>query len=366
MTALPVPAVPTCRWDRAACALGLSPSGPPSHRRRLRSLPVTRGLWRQVSDSVHAVVDPRYDLDATADGDGLDGPTSPDTRAAAGLRLEAEKQRFAQQARLRSRLTPDDFSRIETDADAEAAAATIRHDGAVFLQGLVSPKTCDAVRAELDVEADAALAIFGNALRRTDVELPFEGATRRFMAEACGVGGVARILARLDDATADATLVELSVLATERGADRQTLHPDQRWDAPHGPLFTLFVALQDIVPAMGPTTFALGTNTEADHDAFPVGGWGPEQLTRLETRTVCVDAVPLARGDGVLYDARTFHQGGENRHGRRGLLAATFLRPPVPPAPTRRNPTARWSIAPDVLALRLTVGEIAAMDTREE
>ena len=130
-------------------------------------------------------------------------------------------------------------------------------------------------------------------------------------------------------------LVELSVLATEKGADRQVLHPDVAYDAPHETLYSVFIALQDVTQDMGPTLFVLNSHDKRTHDQLPKTKWTEKEFDVLRTKT-CAEAL-LKKGDAVLYNARAFHQGGENTHGRRALLTLTFLKPPIPDEPTRRN-----------------------------
>ena len=317
-------------------------------------------MWRRIDEYVTAVVDPAMDAmddddDDDDDDDGGLGPSSPDVALAAYLRSESEAQRRAM-----TLSEPPAFARCATVEDAENAVVALERDGAVFLSGVVRAEVCDAVLEELNAVCDAARETVGEALRRTDVKLGFEGATRDMIIGACGSGGVGAVLSRIGDATEEAVMVEMSVLATEKGADRQVLHPDVAYDAPHAPLYSLFIALQDVVPEMGPTCFVLGTQDEASHDAFPATKWGDEQFALLGEKRCC-DAT-LRKGDAVLYDARTFHQGGENAYGRRALMTLTFLKPPIPEAPTRRNANAEWSIRKDVFDACLTVGQLAAMD----
>ena len=234
--------------------------------------------------------------------------------------------------------------------------------------------------------AKEALAELGPGLRRIDWKLGLddegEGAgalVRGALQYACGPGGVAAVLAGVPAASAAARLVELSVLCTEPGAPRQVLHPDMVYDADHAPLFTVFVALQDIAEEMGPTTFLLGSHQEARlqelrHLGAPGSGGGGGEERLGEARAV---APGLARGDAVLYDARVLHAGGANALRRRGLLTFSFLRPPVPApspprqgvrsstsrvpaAPHRHNAGAAFSALPRVLARRLTAPDLAA------
>ena len=252
---------------------------------------------------------------------------------------------------------------------AAAAAAALRGDGAVFLRGVVPSTTCSALCHHIDLCAKEALAELGPGLRRIDWKLGLddegEGAgalVRGALQYACGPGGVAAVLAGVPAASAAARLVELSVLCTEPGAPRQVLHPDMVYDADHAPLFTVFVALQDIAEEMGPTTFLLGSHQEARlqelrHLGAPGSGGGGGEERLGEARAV---APGLARGDAVLYDARVLHAGGANALRRRGLLTFSFLRPPVPAAPHRHNAGAAFSALPRVLARRLTAPDLAA------
>ncbi|CAL54075.1 Phytanoyl-CoA dioxygenase [Ostreococcus tauri] len=314
-------------------------------------------VWRTLREDVSAVVDPRYDA---VDDDGGLGPSSPDVQIANSLRLESAAQREGLERRGR-RVDKAARARDARDVGAAAACAEdVRRDGATFLRGVCSEATCDAFLKEVHAVCDETRAEFGDALRRTDVKVGFDGAARAIVVEACGQGGVNAILNEIEDATSEAVMVEMSVLTTERGADRQVLHPDVSIDAPHAPLYSLFIALQDVVPEMGPTCFVLGTQDRASHDAFPNAKWGDAQFEALAGREWC-DAT-LRKGDAVLYDARTFHQGGANEHGRRALMTLTFLKPPVPEAPTRRNSGAEWSIRRDVFDMRLTVGDIAKIN----
>ena len=182
-----------------------------------------------------------------------------------------------------------------------------------------------------------------------------------------GGSPVAAVLAHVPTATAEAQLVEMSVLSTEPGADRQVLHPDAVVDAAHAPMYSLFVALQDVEAEMGPTCFVLRTHNAASHAAMPAGPV-TASARQLLRGAAAVDA-PLCRGDAALYDARVFHAGGCNdpdAGARRGLLTLTFMRGPVPPAPERRNAGgSAFSIRPDVMAMGLTVGRMARMAQAE-
>ena len=201
-----------------------------------------------------------------------------------------------------------------------------------------------------------------------DALLAWAGAGRAAALAAAGPGGVAAALAQLPHATSDAQLVELSVLSTELGADRQVLHPDVRVDARHAPLFSLFAALQNVSREVGPTCFVLRTHDAASHAAFPAGPV-TEPARQLLRGAHALDA-PLRKGDAALYDARLLHAGGRNdpdAGARRGLLTLTFMRGPVPAAPERRNSGgSAFLVRPEVLRLQLTAGRVAQMTAQED
>jgi len=237
----------------------------------------------------------------------------------------------------------------------------------VFLRDVVPAWLCDALKAEVDARAEVARAQLGSSLRRVDALLAWDGPGRAAALAAAGPGGVAAVLAQLPDATAEAQLVEFSVLSTEPGADRQVLHPDARADAQHAPLFSLFVALQDVSPQMGPTTFVTRTHDAASHAAFPAGPV-TDSARRLLRGAHALDA-PMRKGDAALYDSRLLHAGGRNdpdAGARRGLLTLTFMRGPVPAAPERRNSGgSAFSVRPEVMQLQLTAGRMAQLAAQD-
>ena len=255
--------------------------------------------------------------------------------------------------------------------EAERAADILRTHGLVFLKSVVPEETCDEILADLNAICDECKETYGDALRRTDVLLGVgddngddsgDGKINRVkkaLEFACKEegGNIRNILSFVEDATEDAVLVELSVLATEKGADRQVLHPDVAYDAPHETLYSVFIALQDVTQDMGPTLFVLNSHDKQTHDQLPKTKWTEKEFDVLRTKRA-VEAL-LKKGDAVLYNARAFHQGGENTSGRRALLTLTFLKPPVPPEPTRRNKECLWSIREDVFRRQITAKDLA-------
>jgi len=124
----------------------------------------------------------------------------------------------------------------------------------------------------------------------------------------------------------DITLYELASLISEPGSLRQPVHPDN----PHQefpPLLTVFVALQAITPAMGPTNFIPRSHTADAHAAF-----NHNDITRrndLLQNSHSVLAL-LQAGDASLFDSRTLHCGGANdmeEGATRVLLYMSFQNP---------------------------------------
>jgi len=349
---------------------------------------------------VTAVVDASFRADGDEndeeDEDGLGGVVSDAAALEMYLRLESGKQRdcvekFVSEEERENMLSAMSMAvggvvedsrgdmngtmkSSEKLREAERAADILRTHGLVFLKSVVPEETCDEILADLNAICDECKETYGDALRRTDVLLGLGdeddddsnnndgkiNGVKKALESACKEegGNIRNILSFVEDATEDAVLVELSVLATEKGADRQVLHPDVAYDAPHETLYSVFIALQDVTQDMGPTLFVLNSHDKQTHDQLPKTKWTEKEFDILRTKT-CAEAL-LKKGDAVLYNARAFHQGGENTRGRRALLTLTFLKPPVPPEPTRRNKgKCLWSIREDVFRKQFTAKELA-------
>ena len=73
-------------------------------------------------------------------------------------------------------------------------------------------------------------------------------------------------------------------------------------------MLTGFVALQDIEPNMGPTTWIRGTHTEQVHDRFYASPEEADAIMKSGTKAVGT----LAKGSCVIFDPRTLHCAGGN------------------------------------------------------
>ena len=189
VVASPAVAARAASSDRVSRSRRASTSAATSRRDRT----MTRtNVWRRISDFVTAVVDPALDAVDGGEDDGL-GPSSPEVALATYLRVESAAQREAM-VRGGALAAAPAARRIITNDDARDAAAVLKRDGAVFLKDVVPHDACDAVLGELNVICDSVKATYGDALRRTDVKLGFDGATRDLLLRACGRGGVNSIL----------------------------------------------------------------------------------------------------------------------------------------------------------------------------
>lgn len=116
---------------------------------------------------------------------------------------------------------------------------------------------------------------------------------------------------------------EFSSLISDPTSASQSIHPDSSYTE-HAPIWTVFVALQDIQNDMGPTIFLPRTNTLACHDVLGKSPFEKEQLLA----TCQYRRSSLRKGDCAIMDSRLFHFGGANEsQTRRVLLYFTIQNP---------------------------------------
>ena len=140
-----------------------------------------------------------------------------------------------------------------------------------------------------------------------------------------------KLFASLFETIDDVPFTELSVLISDPGAPRQQLHPDNQYQS-ICPLYTVFIALQDITLPMGPTVFLPKTNTEICHKDFKqstndyLKDGSKENdifLTSREWRSSC-----LKKGDVQILDSRCLHAATANVSDQRRALLYFTLRNP--------------------------------------
>jgi hypothetical protein len=241
---------------------------------------------------------------------------------------------------------PAQVHELRPSAAADALAVLAR-DGVVRVDDVLSAALCDecslavcsalarAVAAGRDAYSPARDTDFGNVDepgKRWDLYLDHDAPTaggQTFRASLSSLLGDALAPLRLlFDALfdgRDAAFYELAALVSDRGAASQRVHPDAVHQ-PQCPLYTVFVALQDIDAAMGCTHFIKGSHTRVAHHSL--------RHTREDYLAAAqYSQATLRRGDAVVMDARLFHFGGANEARRRKLLYFTLLHPSFDSAP---------------------------------
>ena len=217
-------------------------------------------------------------------------------------------------------------------------AKLVEREGAVGLRGALSKETCGALRAWIDGESERAKAevsagdvpfdarfggvncrgqdgLFG---QRQDMYLPVdEPLVKAALAEMA-----ANLRPLLEPLVGtDATLHEISCLVADPGSPRQCIHADtivlpcpQYPDASMAPLYTFFMALQDVEDDMGHTLFLPSTHT--DHTLWNVRRSDQERYiaSRPAQRS------KLMTGDVAIFDSRCLHAGLGNTSNKRRVL----------------------------------------------
>jgi len=223
---------------------------------------------------------------------------------------------------------------------------TLNQEGVVRLNGIISPSTAailreeiltcrddayDAISTNSDAQPEDWRKYFADVLlkrNRCDLLLPFDGNSSlqkvlyEILVSSNKLSSILQTAMGGNDD--DATLYELSALISEPGSPRQPVHPDNPYQE-YAPLYTVFIALQDITHEMGPTMFLPRTNTEDAHDRY---NNIPERDSFLESSSSV--AALLNTGDASLFDSRTMHCGGANDElggSTRVLLYMSFRNP---------------------------------------
>ena len=200
----------------------------------------------------------------------------------------------------------------------EALAQVLAIEGVVRINQVMAPDLCDRLLAtindalvESDYSADATDCDgFGNVFsrnRRYDMYLRPEGvyeeALHAMLCHDSTLGGLFHSGLLHGKA---GVFHEFSSLISDSGSESQPIHPDSP-HAPLAPLWTVFVALQDVHADMGPTVFLRGTNTLDCHDRLKSPELKDEMLASCEYQRST-----LKKGDATVMDSRTMHFGGAN------------------------------------------------------
>jgi len=203
-------------------------------------------------------------------------------------------------------------------------------DGCVSLRDALSKETANSLAKYVSAEkfrTEAAVAdgsavydeLFGavnNRRHRSDMFLPFdEPIVQRALLEV--TSNLRPILDELEGMLESGILHELSSFISDPGSPNQCVHCDTPFLSDVEPLYTFFVALQDVDDNMGHTTYLPGTHNQAAHRIFN----GPQrQKDDLIASSKAVRS-NLKIGDVVIFDSRVLHCGGANTsEGTRRIL----------------------------------------------
>ncbi|KAJ1448269.1 hypothetical protein M885DRAFT_539754 [Pelagophyceae sp. CCMP2097] len=224
------------------------------------------------------------------------------------------------------------------DATTSARAAVLAAEGVLLIPGAIDAALaadlracvvdeCEASRAACAAEPSEAMARFHSDIEqplRSFLLLPFRDApppgetgAEADAGEPVMVRGLRALLDRgsaLGDlfealCGSDAVFYDFNALRTEPGSKRQPVHCDTPLQTTP-PLFTAFVALQDVTIDMGPTMFIPRTHTRASREraAFDAGAEAKDTMfADCESRFALLKA-----GDVSIFDMRLLHAGTPN------------------------------------------------------
>lgn len=279
-------------------------------------------------------------------------------------------------------LTAVPLSMLDQPGKPEACAAVLEKQGCLGVQQVLSKDTAaellafvkeENARCQAEVEAGRVefdsrfggvncRGIRGRFGQRQDLFMPLAAApvTR-------AVREISANLAPLLRAACgpNAALHELSCMYAQPGAPRQCIHADtivlpcpQFPDASMAPLYTIFVALQDVEDSMGHTQFLPYTHTADTHLLWNAANKSAQLKERFISLQPAFQSA-LTTGDTAVFDSRILHCGCANDSQKtRALFYLTFSRDAEWPLPgglhgsnsIRAEDLRRWKL-PDLLAL---------------
>jgi len=214
------------------------------------------------------------------------------------------------------------------------ACTVLNRNGIVRLRNVLSADICDrclaAISKDLAHEIAHAGAVmpearFGNVLSRDnrwDMYLTPEGVYREALEHMLG-SATAPLAVVLNElfCGCSAEFHEFSSLISDPGASSQPIHPDTQHQD-QCPLYTCFVALQDVNADMGGTIFLPRTTPVESHAQFKDSTTKDAFLGGSEYRQGL-----LRKGDVAIMDSRTLHCGDANWKSRRVLFYFTLRNP---------------------------------------
>lgn len=236
-------------------------------------------------------------------------------------------------------------------------AKVVNRDGVLRIDGALSPELADELRgyvleqqvlagAKTEENLEASRAFYGvenQRKSRCDLQLSLlrggyaadgnasvdcsskKHALIDSLQELLGEDGTLRYIYE-NLVTLEGEFYELAAVITDPGSTRQKVHPDLPFQE-IAPLYVIFLALQDVTVAMGPTSFLLKTHTAKANAIFNDLSQKDEQLSKADCRLST-----LRKGDAVLFDARILHCGNANdleNGSTRALFNFSFRNPKI-------------------------------------
>lgn len=294
----------------------------------------------EMSDTNTANCNNNNDRNDRNDTNSKDATDNSTVIAATMRRLQRQQGELAAQ---HERILSD---RVVVDlvSSSSSLAQVLDQEGVVRINGVLTDNMCDEclelINAQLagsdkettkrfDTETEEQtfnLQGFGNVFSRKnryDMFLRNEGVLELALASMLQDGSILGDLfsALLEGLTGN--FHEFSSLISDPTSASQSIHPDSRYTE-HAPIWTVFVALQDIDNDMGPTIFLPRTNTLACHEMLEKSPCDKEQLLS----TCQYRRSSLQKGDCAIMDSRLFHFGAANEsQTRRVLLYFTIQNP---------------------------------------
>jgi len=140
-----------------------------------------------------------------------------------------------------------------------------------------------------------------NAEGKTDFNHPVADALNELFGENGVLRGLYDVIAG-----DNGFMYDLGCMTTQPGSPRQTIHTDFPWQ-PQPPIYSVYVALQDVTAEMGPTVFFPRTNNPTDY-----GEWKKPVTFDDYLRGKTPKFALLKKGDLIVYDPLVLHCGAAN------------------------------------------------------
>lgn len=204
--------------------------------------------------------------------------------------------------------------------------AILLRDGCVSISDVISPETANKLLQFVNseklvtekkiesegIDYDDRFGAVNNRRNRADMFLPYaEPIVKKALQEA--VTNLSPFLLGMDGMKDSGNLHELSCIISDPGSPTQCIHCDTPWLPNVAPLYTFFIALQDVESDMGHTTYLPKTHVAEAHSIFNAGIKQKENLISVTPPV----RTQLTKGDVVIFDSRVLHSGGANTSEKR-------------------------------------------------